>query len=127
MDILEKVKKLISEQLDVEEANIQESSSISDDLCEDSMDVVRLRTSRPLAISSSTLRIINKIKAARFASQVGRFLRYFRRKCLVSLLATFAKKICEFCIKFFVFLKITVEILQKVCYNKIGFNLNICC
>ena len=40
MDILEKVKKLISEQLDVEEANIQESSSIADDLGADSLDVV---------------------------------------------------------------------------------------
>ena len=42
MDILEKVKKLISEQLDVEEANIQESSSIADDLGADSLDVVDL-------------------------------------------------------------------------------------
>lgn len=42
MDILEKVKKLISEQLDVEESNIQESSSIADDLGADSLDVVDL-------------------------------------------------------------------------------------
>ncbi|MDE7194870.1 MAG: acyl carrier protein [Oscillospiraceae bacterium] len=42
MEILEKVKKLISEQLDVEEANIQESSSIADDLGADSLDVVDL-------------------------------------------------------------------------------------
>lgn len=42
MDILEKVKKLISEQLDVEEGNIQESSSIADDLGADSLDVVDL-------------------------------------------------------------------------------------
>ncbi len=42
MDILEKVKKLISEQLDVEEANIQETSSIADDLGADSLDVVDL-------------------------------------------------------------------------------------
>ena len=42
MDILEKVKKLISEQLDVEEANIQESSSVADDLGADSLDVVDL-------------------------------------------------------------------------------------
>ncbi len=42
MDILEKIKKLISEQLDVEEANIQESSSIADDLGADSLDVVDL-------------------------------------------------------------------------------------
>ena len=42
MDILEKVKRLISEQLDVEEANIQESSSIADDLGADSLDVVDL-------------------------------------------------------------------------------------
>ena len=42
MDILEKVKKLISEHLDVEEANIQETSSIADDLGADSLDVVDL-------------------------------------------------------------------------------------
>lgn len=42
MDILEKVKKLISEQLDVEESNIQETSSIADDLGADSLDVVDL-------------------------------------------------------------------------------------
>lgn len=42
MEIFEKVKKLIAEQLDVEEANIQESSSITDDLGADSLDVVDL-------------------------------------------------------------------------------------
>ncbi|MGN0687280.1 MAG: acyl carrier protein [Oscillospiraceae bacterium] len=40
--IFEKVKKLIAEQLDVEEASIQETSSITDDLGADSLDVVDL-------------------------------------------------------------------------------------
>lgn len=40
--IFEKVKKLIAEQLDVEEANIQETSNIADDLGADSLDVVDL-------------------------------------------------------------------------------------
>lgn len=40
--IFEKVKKLISEQLDVEESTITEASSITDDLGADSLDVVDL-------------------------------------------------------------------------------------
>ena len=40
--IFEKVKKLISEQLDVEEDVIKETSSITDDLGADSLDVVDL-------------------------------------------------------------------------------------
>ena len=40
--IFEKVKKLIAEQLDVEEASIQETSNIADDLGADSLDVVDL-------------------------------------------------------------------------------------
>lgn len=40
--IFEKVKKLISEQLDVEEDVIAEASSITDDLGADSLDVVDL-------------------------------------------------------------------------------------
>lgn len=40
--ILEKVKKLISEQLDVEESEIEMESSFQDDLEADSLDVVEL-------------------------------------------------------------------------------------
>lgn len=40
--VFEKVKKLISEQLDVEEDVIKETSSITDDLGADSLDVVDL-------------------------------------------------------------------------------------
>jgi len=40
--IFEKVKKLIAEQLDVEENSIQETSNIADDLGADSLDVVDL-------------------------------------------------------------------------------------
>ncbi len=40
--IFEKVKKLIAEQLDVEEDVIKETSSIADDLGADSLDVVDL-------------------------------------------------------------------------------------
>lgn len=40
--ILEKVKKLISEQLDVEESEIELESSFQDDLEADSLDVVEL-------------------------------------------------------------------------------------
>lgn len=40
--ILEKVKKLISEQLDVEESEIELDSSFQDDLEADSLDVVEL-------------------------------------------------------------------------------------
>ena len=40
--IFEKVKKLIAEQLDVEEDSIQETSNIADDLGADSLDVVDL-------------------------------------------------------------------------------------
>ena len=40
--IFEKVKKLIAEQLDVEESTITEASSITDDLGADSLDVVDL-------------------------------------------------------------------------------------
>ena len=40
--VFEKVKKLISEQLDVEEDAIKETSSITDDLGADSLDVVDL-------------------------------------------------------------------------------------
>ncbi len=40
--IFEKVKKLIAEQLDVEEDVIKETSSITDDLGADSLDVVDL-------------------------------------------------------------------------------------
>ncbi len=40
--IFEKVKKLIAEQLDVEESSIQETSNIADDLGADSLDVVDL-------------------------------------------------------------------------------------
>ena len=42
MDALEKVKKLIAEQFDVEEDDISEDSSITDDLGADSLDVVDL-------------------------------------------------------------------------------------
>ncbi len=42
MDVFEKVKKLIAEQFDVEENNISEDSSITDDLGADSLDVVDL-------------------------------------------------------------------------------------
>ena len=41
-DVFEKVKKLIAEQFDVEEDNISEDSSITDDLGADSLDVVDL-------------------------------------------------------------------------------------
>ncbi len=40
--IFEKIKKLIAEQLDVEEDAIKEASSITDDLGADSLDVVDL-------------------------------------------------------------------------------------
>ena len=40
--IFEKVKKLISEQLDVEESVVTEAASITDDLGADSLDVVDL-------------------------------------------------------------------------------------
>lgn len=40
--ILEKIKKLISEQLDVEESEIELESSFQDDLEADSLDVVEL-------------------------------------------------------------------------------------
>ncbi len=40
--IFEKVKKLIAEQLDVDENDITEASSITDDLGADSLDVVDL-------------------------------------------------------------------------------------
>ena len=40
--IFEKIKKLIAEQLDVEEDAIKETSSIQDDLGADSLDVVDL-------------------------------------------------------------------------------------
>ncbi len=42
MDTFEKVKKLIAEQLDTDEDNVQETSSITDDLGADSLDVVDL-------------------------------------------------------------------------------------
>ncbi len=42
MDTFEKVKKLIAEQLDTDEENVQESASITDDLGADSLDVVDL-------------------------------------------------------------------------------------
>ena len=40
--IFEKIKKIIAEQLDVEESTITEASSITDDLGADSLDVVDL-------------------------------------------------------------------------------------
>ena len=42
MDILEKVKDLIVDQLDVEKESITEASSITDDLGADSLDIVDL-------------------------------------------------------------------------------------
>ena len=42
MDILEKVKTLVAEQLDAEADTITESTSITDDLGADSLDVVDL-------------------------------------------------------------------------------------
>ncbi len=42
MDTFEKVKKLIAEQLDTDEENVQETASITDDLGADSLDVVDL-------------------------------------------------------------------------------------
>ncbi|MGN1120022.1 MAG: acyl carrier protein, partial [Oscillospiraceae bacterium] len=42
MDIFEKVKALVAEQLDADADSIQENTSISDDLGADSLDVVDL-------------------------------------------------------------------------------------
>lgn len=42
MDIFEKVKALVAEQLDADADSIQESTSITDDLGADSLDVVDL-------------------------------------------------------------------------------------
>ena len=42
MDIFEKVKDLVAEQLDADADSIQESTSITDDLGADSLDVVDL-------------------------------------------------------------------------------------
>lgn len=42
MDIAEKVKEIISQQLDVEEANIEDDASFIDDLGADSLAIVEL-------------------------------------------------------------------------------------
>jgi acyl carrier protein len=42
MDIAEKVKEIVSQQLDVDQANIEESASFIDDLGADSLAIVEL-------------------------------------------------------------------------------------